>query len=98
MVLKFHDAPLGVDDDPVCVVITAQDTDSGEHVECRIMYNVLVKRYGAQGIAPDKLLTAFNDNREEILEVAQRKYTQGPVERTANGVRLFLELADFGPI
>ncbi len=98
MVLKFHDAPLGVDDDPVCVVITAQDTDSGEHVECRIMHHVLMNRYGAHSIARDILLTTFNDNREEILEVAQRKYTQGSVERTANGVRLFLELADFGPI
>ena len=98
MVLKFDDAPLGAAHDPECVVITAQDTDSGEHVECRISYDVLVERYGAQGIAQDKLLTAFNDNREEILEVAQRKYTQDSVRRTASGVRLDLELADFGPI
>ncbi len=98
MALEFEDAPRGVAGNPVSVVIAAKDTDSDEHVECRITHYVLVHKYGAQGIAPDKLRGAFNDNREEILEVVQRKYEQGQVERTANGLILILRLADFGPI
>ena len=98
MALEFEDAPRGVAENRISVVIAAKDTDSGEHVECRISYEVLVNKYGAQGIAPKKLLGAFNDNREEILEVAQRKYEQGQVKPTANGVILILSLADFGPV
>ena len=79
-------------------MIAAKDTDSGKHVKCRITHYVLVNKYGAQGIDPKKLLGAFNDNREEILEVAQRKYEQGQVERTANGIILTLNLADFWPV
>ena len=99
MVLKFYDAPLDVDTSQIRVVITAQDADSGEHVECRISRLVLTERYGAQSVATDKLLAAFDDNRKEILEVIQRKYTENvDVERTDSGARLYLELADFGPI
>jgi hypothetical protein len=98
MVLEFYDAPLGVADNPVSVVFTAKDTDSGEHVECRILHDVLVKKYSSQGIAPNKLRDAFYDNREELLEATQRKYEQGQIERTADGVILILSLADFGPL
>ena len=98
MALEFNDAPLGVAASSVAVVIAARDSDSGEHVECRIDHNVLFRKYGAQGTAPDKLRGAFNDNREEILEVAQRKYQRGQVVRIANGVILILSLEDFGKL
>ncbi len=95
MKLKFSEAIHGVGDNPVRVVITAQNTDSGEHVECNILYEVLSRKYGAGGIAPDKLKRAFNDNRDEILKAVQRKYELDQVERTDSGARLFLKLADF---
>ncbi len=98
MALKFADKPCGVHRDPDYVVITARDSESNEHIECRISYDVFVRKYRSQGIADDKLLSAFETNRADILAVAQQKYETGSVERTANGIILVLIVEDFGPV
>ena len=98
MALKFADEPCGVHHNPVYVVITAQDSETNEHIECRISYNVFVRRYRSKSIADDKLLSVFETNRAEILAVTQEKYETGSVERTPNGIILVLNVEDFGPI
>lgn len=79
MPLLFAGQPF-VKDHPIAVWLQGRDNDTGANVDCRVGAKFLTSR-GAEGIANQKLLDAFEQNRQEIEATAQRKYEDGQFER-----------------
>ncbi len=79
MPLLFSGQPF-VKDKPIAVWLHGRDSDTGANVDCRVGAKFLNTR-GAEGIANQKLLDAFEQNRQEIEATAQRKYEIGHFEQ-----------------
>ncbi len=74
--------------------LQGQDTESGAHVDCRVTAKVLTT-HGAEGLAPDKLVGAFNKHREQIEAIARSKYAGGKFERLTDRIVVWVGPRDF---
>ncbi len=71
-----------------------ENTDKEYHVDCRVIATVLTQRCGAEGLANDKLLRAFEHHCSRIEEVAQRKYGDGKFDRERDRLVVWICLED----
>lgn len=95
MTLTFPETPARVDYDRIGVLLMC-NTDSGDHVECRVTALALKMCCGAQATLDDEeQLRAFEQHREKIEAAWRRKYTAGQVERLDDRIVVHLGVADF---
>ncbi len=94
MALVFHDTPFVKDRPRLAVWLQGRDEAADCDVDCRVTHKALNDCCGAQGIADDKLLGAFEAHRERIETAAKRKYATGYVEHLKDRKVVWLEVAD----
>ncbi len=94
MPLVFPKTPF-VKNPPLAVWLQCRDTDTGDNVDCRVIFTVLTQHCGAGGLENQELLRAFNEHRARIEKMAQHKYAAGQVERVNGRIVVWLHSADF---
>ena len=95
MTLTFPETPARIDYDRMEVLLRC-DTDSGDHVECRVTARALMICCGADsGLGDEEQLRAFEQHREKIEVAWRRKYTAAKVDRLSDRIVVRLYVADF---
>ena len=94
MTLVFHGNPFVMDRPRLAVWLQGRDEAADCDVDCRVTHKALIDCCGAQGIATDKLVGAFEAHRERIETAAVRKYEAGHVQHLEDREVVWLEVAD----
>ncbi len=94
MALEFSSEPFHKEENgSITVRLQGRDTESDVFVECRVIATVLTA-LGADGLAPEKLETAFNKHRERIEVITRRKYVADDFERLTDRIVVWIDRGD----
>lgn len=96
MSLTFLNPPFAKtgDDRLIAVWLQGRDEKTDTHVDIRVLSTALNQRCGAEGLAPDKLVHAFENHQEKIVAVATRKYEAGQVEHLQDRIVVYMGVDD----